>query len=150
MVPSNSPNLLIGLAYGVFSSVSLSSVFVFFSFNQNLEPKSREISIKHFSQTFVKRNIISLLEQNKRFLTIFRDPSGVYRLGIDCACARARVAYSRHFFPPNGRDLVAQFVAINKKQKFKEGREGGHSLYLARRWLQPRDGGKTAAARSSK
>lgn len=99
---------------------------------------------------FVKRNIISLLEQNKRFLTIFRDPSGVYRLGIDCACARARVAYSRHFFPPNGRDLLAQFVAINKKQKFKEGREGGHSLYLARRWLQPRDGGKTAAARSSK
>lgn len=75
MVPSNSPNLLIGLAYGVFSSVSLSSVFVFFSFNQNLEPKSREISIKHFSQTFVKRNIISLLEQNKRFLTTFRDPS---------------------------------------------------------------------------
>lgn len=61
-------------------------------------------------------------------------------------------ASPRSLFAPLFSPDLPQFVAINKKQKFKEGRKGlsGHSLYLARRWLQPRDGGKTAAARSSK
>lgn len=71
---------------------------------------------------------------------------------MDCACARG-ASRSRHFFPLlRTRDLLPQFVAINKKQKFKrreeKEEEEGRSLYLGR--LSGLKRRKTAAARSSK
>lgn len=67
---------------------------------------------------------------------------------------RARREPFAPLFPPpsNERDLLPQFVTINKKQKFKrreeKEEEEGRSLYLGR--LSGLKRRKTAAARSSK
>lgn len=89
MVPSNSPNRLIGLAYGVFSSVSSSSVIVFRTLNhEKFQSKYTQSYLKinstnklQLEQTFPTNssrfatNLSIIIPRTKRTIQTFRDPS---------------------------------------------------------------------------